>query len=117
MMALLLGDSSGAVHKLERRAKIGELEALEDVMLVDDPLTSRRVVLEKLLPPFPGVVELATQTILGKKRLYEVSIEGEVNEGVVLKKTSSRYLASETRCLQHPHWLKVKRPEAHLFTR
>jgi ATP-dependent DNA ligase len=86
------------------------------VLLVNNSLTSRRAVLEKLLPPFPGGVELAEQTIIGKKRLYQVSIEGEVNEGIVLKKASSKYLISETRCLQHPHWLKVKRAEAHLFT-
>jgi len=85
-------------------------------LLVNDSLISRRATLEKLLPPCPGVVELAEQTITGKKRLYEMSIEGEVNEGIVLKKASSKYLASETRCLQHPHWLKVKRAEAHLFT-
>ena len=89
----------------------------EGVSLVDEPLHVRRAHLEKLLPPSPGMVELAAQTLTGKKRLYEASIEGEVNEGVVLKKESSKYLASDTRCLQHPHWLKVKRPEAHLFTK
>jgi ATP-dependent DNA ligase len=88
----------------------------QGVMLVDDCLSARRAILEKLLPPCPGTVELAQQYVTGKKRLYEASIEGEVNEGIVLKKASSKYLASETRCLQHPHWLKVKRPEAHLFT-
>jgi len=36
VVALLLGQLSDAVHKLEGLAKVGELETLEDVMLVYD---------------------------------------------------------------------------------
>ena len=44
-------------------------------LLVDCSLSYRRAVLEKLIRPYPGVVELAAQTITGKKRLYELSIQ------------------------------------------
>jgi ATP-dependent DNA ligase len=84
-------------------------------LLVNCSLSHRRSVLEKLVRPYPGVVELAAQTITGKKRLYESSIQTSVNEGIVIKRLDSKYLASETRCLQNPYWLKVKRPDSHLF--
>jgi ATP-dependent DNA ligase len=48
-------------------------------------------------------------------KLYHDSITGEENEGIVLKKVNSTYNASESRCLQNPYWLKVKRIEKHVY--
>jgi ATP-dependent DNA ligase len=62
-------------------------------------------------------IYLATQYQIGKVKLYYDSITGEENEGIVLKNVNSIYNASESRCLQNPHWLKVKRVENHVYTR
>ncbi len=78
------------------------------------PLADRRKLLEDVAAGLAGV-ELAQQVRVGKKALYHRAIEESVNEGIVLKKLDSKYLVSEKRCLQNPFWLKVKRPEKHVY--
>lgn len=88
---------------------------LEGGLLFHLPLHKRREILEKILSPTPSLY-LAEQFVLGKKELYSKAIaESDLNEGIVIKKLDSTYMASPTSCRQHPYWLKVKRPEKHLY--
>jgi len=82
--------------------------------LTDLPFADRRKVLEDVCAKISGV-ELAAQVRIGKKALYHQALKDPVNEGIVLKKLDSKYLVSEKRCLQNPFWLKVKRPEKHVY--
>ncbi len=82
--------------------------------LTDLPLADRRKVLEDVAVKLTGI-ELAAQVRIGKKALYHKAIKDPVNEGIVLKKLDSKYLVSEKRCQQNPFWLKVKRPEKHVY--
>lgn len=86
---------------------------LEGKLLLDLPLRERRKMLEGVVIENPHI-ELAKQIRVGKKQLYYQSIEGEENEGIVIKRLDSKYLASEKSCPQHPYWLKVKRVEKHI---
>jgi ATP-dependent DNA ligase len=91
---------------------------LEGAPTTSLPLWNRRQLLEAFIELVPtGSIELAAQYRIGKVKLYHDSIEGEANEGIVLKQITSTYNASESRCLQNPHWLKVKRVENHVYTR
>lgn len=94
-----------------------DMLAFKGNLLVGFPLSGRRgsleIVFKDYLAGCPGVV-LAEQVRLGKKRLYLDSIEGDENEGIVLKRLDSKYPVSETRCLQNPFWLKVKKAGNHL---
>ena len=87
---------------------------LEGRLLLDLPLRERRQILEGVVKETPDIV-LAQQVRVGKKQLYYQSIEGEENEGIVIKRLDSKYLASEKSCPQHPYWLKVKRVEKHII--
>ena len=89
---------------------------LEGRLLIDRPLRERRKLLEGVVVEGPHI-ELAQQIRVGKKQLYHQSIEGEENEGIVIKKLDSKYLVSEKSCPQHPYWLKVKRIENHVKTK
>jgi len=93
-----------------------DLLMLEGAPTTGLPLWNRRQLLETVVTP-TGPITLATQYQIGKVKLYHDSIEGEANEGIVLKHINSTYNASESRCLQNPHWLKVKRVENHVYTR
>ncbi len=84
--------------------------------LTEMPLADRRKLLEDVAAKLAGI-ELAQQVRVGKKALYHRAIEESVNEGIVLKKLDSKYPVSEKRCLQNPFWLKVKRPEQHVYVR
>jgi ATP-dependent DNA ligase len=86
---------------------------LEGRLLVDLTLRERREMLDSIIIEGSNI-ELAQQVRVGKKRLYYQSIEGEENEGIVIKRLDSKYLASEKSCPQHPYWLKVKRVEKHI---
>ncbi|MGC2423193.1 MAG: RNA ligase family protein [Nitrospirota bacterium] len=86
---------------------------LEGKSLIDMPLRERRKMLEGVVVEGPHI-ELAQQIRVGKKQLYYQSIEGEENEGIVIKRLDSKYLASEKSCPQNPYWLKVKRVEKHI---
>ena len=90
-----------------------DIIVLEGRLLVDLPLRERRQILEGVVVEGPHI-ELAKQVRVGKKQLYYQSIEGEENEGIVIKRLDSKYLASEKSCPQHPYWLKVKRVEKHI---
>jgi ATP-dependent DNA ligase len=81
-------------------------------VLINLPLQERRKYLEGAIEP-DASIEIAHQVRIGKKQLFTQAIRQESDEGIVLKKLDSRYLVSESRCLQHPFWLKVKRPETH----
>ncbi|MGD0485672.1 MAG: hypothetical protein ABSB94_00600 [Syntrophorhabdales bacterium] len=88
------------------------------------PLQERRQLLEPIIElgllkisergGHAGPIELARQYQIGKVKLYHESIQGEENEGIVLKHVNSAYNASPARCLQNPYWLKVKRLEKHV---
>ncbi|MGA2108320.1 MAG: hypothetical protein ABSH25_11840 [Syntrophorhabdales bacterium] len=93
-----------------------DLLMLEGAPTTGLPLWNRRQLLEATVTP-TGAIELAVQYRIGKVKLYHDSIEGEANEGIVLKHIDSTYNASESRCLQNPYWLKVKRVENHVYTR
>jgi ATP-dependent DNA ligase len=82
-------------------------------MIIALPLMERRKYLEEAISETPDI-EIAKQVQLGKRKLYYTAIQDEVNEGIVLKKLNSKYLISDTRCLQNPFWLKVKRIEKHI---
>jgi ATP-dependent DNA ligase len=86
---------------------------LEGKPLLDLTLRERRQVLEGVVKETQDIV-LAQQVRVGKKQLYYQSIEGDENEGIVIKRLDSKYLASEKSCPQHPYWLKVKRFEKHI---
>ena len=86
---------------------------LEGKPLLDLPLRERRQILEGVIKETPDII-LAQQVRIGKKQLYYQSIEGEENEGIVIKRLDSKYLASEKSCPQHPYWLKVKQVENHI---
>ncbi len=86
---------------------------LKENLLLNIPLRERRQILESVIKETQDIV-LAQQVRVGKKRLYYQSIEGEENEGIVIKRLDSKYLASEKSCPQHPYWLKVKRVEKHI---
>jgi ATP-dependent DNA ligase len=93
-----------------------DLLMLDGAPITGLPLWNRRQLLEATVTP-TGPIELATQHRIGKVKLYHDSIEGEANEGIVLKHIDSTYNASESRCLQNPYWLKVKRVENHVYAR
>jgi len=42
---------------------------------------------------------------IGKKALYYQSIQGDLNEGIVLKQIKSEYPVGTDRCLTSPFWL------------
>jgi len=81
-------------------------------LLVDLTLSERRKFLEEVHSRLTGI-EIAIQVRVGKKELYRQAITAG-DEGVVLKKLSSKYLCSDKRCLQNPFWLKVKKIENHI---
>ncbi|MBI3398678.1 MAG: hypothetical protein HY026_05540 [Deltaproteobacteria bacterium] len=70
---------------------------------------------EKTVNKMPSFVELSQWTQIGKKNLYCKSIEGDLNEGIVLKKLSSQYPVSDRKCLENPFWIKVKKVENHVY--
>ena len=90
-----------------------DILVLEGRPLLDLTLRERREMLDSIVIEGPDI-ELARQVRVGKKQLYYQSIEGEENEGIVIKRLDSKYLASEKSCPQHPYWLKVKRVENHI---
>jgi ATP-dependent DNA ligase len=78
--------------------------------LFGSPLEERHRILESVVEDVPGVVEILKQVRVGKKHLFH-SLQKDEDEGIVLKRLDSLYLISHTRCLQNPHWLKVRRKE------
>jgi len=72
------------------------------------PLSERRKILEDNITPVPGVVEIAHQVMVGKKHLFN-SLQANEDEGIVMKRINSPYIASINSCQQNPFWLKVRR--------
>ena len=91
-----------------------DILVLRGRQITDLPLADRRKHLEDIAVKLSGI-PLAEQVRVGKKNLYLQAIKEPVNEGIVLKKLDSKHLVSEKRCPQNPFWLKVKRPEAHVY--
>jgi ATP-dependent DNA ligase len=94
---------------------------LEGKPIMELPFWQRRRQLQGIFSPYEkrsstGPVELAAQYEIGKVNLFHKSIQGEENEGIVLKQINSVYNGSDSRCLQNPYWLKVKRVEKHIYT-
>jgi ATP-dependent DNA ligase len=78
--------------------------------LVTGPLSERRQMLEEIVKPIPGVIEIAPQYFKKKVALFHSLKEAE-DEGIVIKKLSSRTMVSLTSCQQNPLWVKVRRPK------
>lgn len=76
-------------------------------LLVNVPFSKRRKILETVMP-FDSAVQLAQQIQVGKIKLFRDCLRSEENEGIVIKKLSSKYLVSLTSCQQNPMWIKVK---------
>lgn len=62
----------------------------------------------------PNFIELSQWVRIGKRNLYNKSIEGDLNEGIVMKKLDSVYPLSDRKCLDNPFWIKVKKIEKHV---
>lgn len=78
------------------------------------PLRKRRGFLEIAYRDYLSIapdIELSQQVQVGKKALYYQSIEGDLNEGIVLKYLDSPYPVSDQKSLESPYWFKVKRAE------
>jgi len=85
--------------------------------LYSESLKRRRGILEIIYKEYLAInpaIELARQVHIGKKALYYQSIQGDLNEGIVLKQIKSEYPVGTDRCLTSPFWLKVKKIEKHL---
>ena len=87
-----------------------DLIMLEGKLLTDRPLEERRAMLDRFLFDTEHI-EVEKWVQIGKKNLYYQSIEGELNEGIVIKKLNSKYYASYRACQDNPFWIKVKKPE------
>ena len=85
--------------------------------LYNEPFKKRRGILEIIYKEYLAMnpaIELARQVHIGKKALYYQSIQGDLNEGIVLKNVDAIYPVSDQKCLQNPYWLKVKKVENHV---
>jgi len=79
-------------------------------------LHERRKRLENTVKDYPDCIQIPEWVRIGKKRLYEMSIDTEDQEGIVMKKIDSPYLISFNGSKDTPFWLKVKKPENHIYT-
>jgi ATP-dependent DNA ligase len=77
--------------------------------------TERRKIIEKIFASTSDRILLSVPVRMGKVKLYYDSIEGEENEGIVLKKTSAPYIIGTKDCPVNPFWVKVKRPENYMY--
>jgi ATP-dependent DNA ligase len=89
---------------------------LKGERLTSLPLSKRKGILTLIYRDYlvSPMIELAEMVRIGKRELYCRSIEGDVNEGIVMKHLGSPYPASDAKCMDNPHWLKVKRIEGHV---
>jgi ATP-dependent DNA ligase len=82
------------------------------------PLRERRKYLDDIMcNNVCPEIEKEIQVQIGKRLLYEQSIQAEDEEGIVIKKLSSKYLIGISDCITNPFWIKVKKDEAHLYRR
>lgn len=78
------------------------------------PWTERRSLLEKVIQPIPGLIELSSPVFKRKRKHYYKSIQNG-NEGIVLKKINSVYPIGLVKSIDNPYWIKVKAPEKHQY--
>lgn len=100
-------------RNIKGRLYLFDIIMLEGKLLTNLPLKERRRILESLITE-TGDIELARQVRVGKRKLFFQSIEGDLNEGIVLKKLDSKYPVSDSRCLKNPFWMKVKKIGNHV---
>jgi ATP-dependent DNA ligase len=89
-------------------------------LLYQKSFSKRRGILEIIHKDYLSmspVIELARQVQVGKKALYYQSIEGDLNEGIVMKNLDSKYPISDRISIRNPHWIKVKKTEKHLIAK
>lgn len=89
---------------------------LKNQKIYNLPFRKRRGILELAFKDYLSMskdIELAQQVQVGKKALYYKSIEGDLNEGIVLKNLSADYPVSEQKCLDNVTWIKIKKAEKH----
>jgi DNA ligase-1 len=79
------------------------------------PLVVRREVLEKLIRPDGKYLTITEQHTTGKIAFYNKVIKRADVEGIVLKRTDSKYKASPNRAIEHPLWLKLKEYDDHMI--
>lgn len=103
---------------LEKRTKeVKELFYAFDILVYRNvPLfkhtwRERRLILESVIQPIRGMVELSDPQTHDKRALYFDNITNPDVEGLVIKKAESPYLYGLTDCPKNPFWMKVKRPE------
>ncbi len=89
----------------------------KDKLLCFLPLFHRRRILEEVLRDYPLCIQLSQWTRIGKKKLYEISINEEDEEGIVMKKLDSVYLVDLKESKKTPYWLKLKKDEKHIEIR
>jgi len=80
-------------------------------------LKQRRKILEGIYDTIAQEkIKLSKWHHIGFEKLYADSIQGEINEGIVIKRIDSKYPISYDKCMQNPQWLKVKKDGEHLKT-
>jgi ATP-dependent DNA ligase len=86
---------------------------LKGERLTSLPLSRRKGILTPIYRDYlvSPKIELAEMVRIGKRELYCKSIQGDLNEGIVPKHLGSPYPVSDAKCMDNPHWLKVKRIE------
>jgi len=77
------------------------------------PWKERRKLLEETITEIPDLIELSVPTIIEKRKLYEDSIK--TDEGIVLKLIDSKYPVGNTKGIDNPFWIKVKKPENYQY--
>jgi ATP-dependent DNA ligase len=86
----------------------------EGKLVTSLPLSERRKLLEAVYHQYlqwERKIELSQWVQVGKKALYYQSIGNDLLEGIVVKRLDSKYLVHPNKCIQHPMWLKVKKPD------
>lgn len=98
----------------KRRFYVFDIIMLAGKLVNNLKLFERRKFLEEVIKNLPNFIELSEWVRIGKRNLYNKSIEGDLNEGIVLKKLDSVYPLSDRKCLNNPFWIKVKKIEKHV---
>ena len=86
-----------------------DIICINDNLITNLPLQERRKLLESIVVEKENLVELSRWVYTDKETLYRESIQGEANEGIVIKKLDSRYTISPKKCIVTPDWIKVKK--------
>lgn len=101
---------------LEKRTKkVKELFYAFDILVYRNvpvfkyPWHERRLLLEHVIKPIPGLIELSDPVTMNKKSLYYNNIGTDDVEGIVLKKVDSPHMIGLKDCVDNPWWLKVKK--------